>query len=510
MTKGVVATALARGWSVYCRDGQWILSFKDERARGKKKWKEHRIPREIARTEKQAERYSTAWLSEYRAQLGDRPAALVEVVEDVKPTIRSLADDWIDLRDGDPKLSPAIRQQNASNLRQHVLRYPEIADVPICDLGSGVLREWLRKVRDHGKLKKVVVKTPDGGDRTKPGRGGKWVATGEPLAAYSTRNVVNSLTAFFDDAMAEEWIDIPANPMRHPGVRKEIPDAVTRAGRRVIVHLSKPVAEKLLASPTTSEIRRTRYLVALTSGMRDGEIAALRWDDVDLEARTLAVTKNLATKGPEGWATLGKTKTDASVRTLPLHPLAARALKAWKATGWARHVGQHPKTTDAVFANAAGDFHRPDSAGFLRDDLDAAELPSKYLDKHPFDFHALRRSFYSWLRAEGAERDIIEMLMGHSGSTVGDRHYDARDLERMRKAVEMIKLDLSTASVIAFPMRAAGGGQPPQEAECHPAKLPAGRGKPAGSSEKILKDLRHARSDSNRRHSASKADALSS
>jgi hypothetical protein len=47
--------------------------------------------------------------------------------------------------------------------------------------------------------------------------------------------------------------------------------------------------------------------------------------------------------------------------------------------------------------------------------------------------------------------------MGHSGGSVGERHYGAKELERMRAAVETIVLDLSTAQVIALPVRAAGG-----------------------------------------------------
>jgi hypothetical protein len=159
------------------------------------------VPREH-RSEKAAERYALAWLHEYLQQLGERPV-LPPAPEDERrgKTIRDLADKWIELRENDPKLSAAMRTQNASNVRRHVLTYPKVADVPIVELGSGALREWLREVRDHGRLKLQAS-----GEGEHPGRGGKWIKTGQPLAAYTTRNVVNTLTAFFDDAMAEEWV----------------------------------------------------------------------------------------------------------------------------------------------------------------------------------------------------------------------------------------------------------------------------------------------------------------
>src|SRR5260221_9909419 len=58
-------------------------------------------------------------------------------------------------------------------------------------------------------------------------------------------------------------------------------------------------------------------------GLRDGELAALTWADVDLESATplVHVTKALqmVSADAEGPATPGPTKTECSVRTLPLH-----------------------------------------------------------------------------------------------------------------------------------------------------------------------------------------------
>jgi integrase len=466
-----------RGWNLFRRgDGQWVLQYRT--APGN--WSETRVPREH-RTERAAEQYARAWLHEYTKQVAERPS--VNKIADERPTIRDLAEKWLELRDKDPKLSAATRTQNASNMRRHVLAYPKIADAPIADLGSGALREWLREVRDHGRLKlRTTTKDDD-----RPGRGGQWVKTGEPLAPYTTRNVVNTLSAFFNDAMAEQWVDLPANPMHHPGVRKEIPDAETRAG--TVIYLSRPAVEKLLAAMTTPEHRRLRYLLAATSGLRDGEIAGLRFEDVDFDAASVNVNKSLAEKGVEGWATLSKVKTKESKRLLPLHPLASRALRAWRAAGWARLVGRQPNASDPVFPNDKGESHRPASADLLRADLAAAQLPTLFQSKHPFDFHSLRRSFYTWLRAAGVESDTVKMLMGHSGGSVGERHYGAKELQRMRAAVETIVLDLSTAQVIALPVRAAGGSDRTPKAEgltaVFTAGLTAGRSKGGGQSSMI-------------------------
>jgi integrase len=79
--------------------------------------------------------------------------------------------------------------------------------------------------------------------------------------------------------------------------------------------------------------------------------------------------------------------------------------------------------------------YRPLSAALLREDLESARLSPLFQGKHPYDFHALRRSFYTWLRAAEVESDTVKMLMGHSGGDLGERRYGAKDLERIRAVV---------------------------------------------------------------------------
>ncbi len=450
-----------RGWNLYQRGGQWVISFRV--APGK--WRETRVPREH-RTERAAERYALAWLQAYRKELGERPA-VAESEDPRGPTIRDLAQRWFELSERNPKLSPATRHQHVTCMTVHVLGYREVADVPIADLGPATLRAWLRKVRDDGKVTQRW--------ETRDGQRVRTLVRGGPLAPFSCRNVVNSLTAFFADALAEEWIDLPANPMKHEAVRREVPEGVTLAGKHTIVHFSRPVAERLLTCPGVPEWRRVRVLVALTSGMAEGELAGLRFDDLDLDADVpiVRVTKALAQKGAGGWATLGRTKTENRVRTLPLHSLAVRSLKAWRATGWAKWVGHHPRPTDFLFPNEKGEGWRPDMAPMLRADLRAAGLPDQY-EGNPFTAHATRRSFATWLTEAGVAESTIKRLMGHAGSGVTQQHYTAQTLATLKAAVETIRLDLSTGEVIALPMRAVGGSERDPQADGHTAEFTAG------------------------------------
>jgi integrase len=71
------------------------------------------------------------------------------------------------------------------------------------------------------------------------------------------------------------------------------------------------------------------YVLALATGARKGELLGLAWDDVDLDASTLSITKALRRSARGGYE-VGPTKTTASVRKVTLGPTTVAALRAHK------------------------------------------------------------------------------------------------------------------------------------------------------------------------------------
>ena len=265
-----------------------------------------------------------------------------------------------------------------------------------------------------------------------------------------------------------------------PEVRKKIPMAETlveRAGDDKVV-LTQGQVETLLASSAVPEPRRVRYLIAVQSGARDGELAALLWRDVHLDGPLplLDVIKALATRGETGWATLGKLKTRGSKRKIPLHPQTQRALRAWYAVGWPQHVGRRPAPDDYLFPNAQGEAHRPASAELLRRDLESAGLPTSFVGRHPFTFHALRRTFATMLSDAFVSSDIRDALLGHVEGKTAEKFYVGGAYVRRAFEAGIAKLptlDLTTGVLVAMPMRAVGASAPDT------AELTAARGKGA-------------------------------
>jgi hypothetical protein len=198
-----------RGWRVFIgADQQWQVRF---RTPLDPSWHNHRVPREHE-TEAAAIAYAKRWYESLLAELREAPPTLANPVGPATPTIRSLIPDWFDYMNGTVdgrELRPATRLLRQGAIDRHILNSP-IADMPLATIGRRPLRAWIRGLRE-------------------------WVSpvTKRPLSSYRIRNIVGTLRAFFADAMAEEWVDLPANPMKHDAVTRLIPEGEPAWGKPI-------------------------------------------------------------------------------------------------------------------------------------------------------------------------------------------------------------------------------------------------------------------------------------
>jgi integrase len=260
--------------------------------------------------------------------------------------------------------------------------------------------------------------------------------------------------------MAEGWCDLAANPMHHEAVRRLVPEGVPQWGPHCQPHLTRAQIERLVTCSQVPAWRRVHHLFAATSGLAQGEIFGLAWRDMDLENGVVRINKALALKSKSGRVGLQNPKTSNRMRELPVHSLAVKALKAWKARGFAEFAERVPLDSDPVFPSPRRNKHReimrwrPNMSEFLREDLRISGQPDSY-EGWPLTAHALRRTFATWL----AEAEVPELsrrrLMGHAAANVTDGSYTSKSVAMLREAVEKIKLDLSAGEVIDFPMRLA-------------------------------------------------------
>src|ERR671910_147090 len=83
---------------------------------------------------------------------------------------------------------------------------------------------------------------------------------------------------------------------------------------------------KVLFEAARGDRLEALYVLAVTTGLRQGEVLGLRWDDIDLEVGTLQVRRTLTTA--KGGPVLSAPKTKGSRRTVKLSHTALEALRS--------------------------------------------------------------------------------------------------------------------------------------------------------------------------------------
>lgn len=150
---------------------------------------------------------------------------------------------------------------------------------------------------------------------------------------------------------------------------------------------------------------------ALYTGCRRGELAALTWADVDMEARTITISKSLY-RSETGKMQLKSTKTEAGIRTVPILDKLYEKLNPG---------------TGPVFPREDG--------GYLTD-RQLMRRWEKYqtLTGVSCTPHQLRHAYATMLYEAGLDAKDAQYLLGHAQlSTTMDIYTDIR--EQRRKAI---------------------------------------------------------------------------
>jgi hypothetical protein len=121
-------------------------------------------------------------------------------------------------------------------------------------------------------------------------------------------------------------------------------------------HLSVDEVRRVLAA-TNNPTERARWLLALSLGMRCGEVLALRWDDIDLDnpSPRLTISGSLQFQTGAGLVRV-EPKTRHSIRTLMLAPEHVSALRALRVEQAAQSLASvvNYNTSNYVFTSAVG------------------------------------------------------------------------------------------------------------------------------------------------------------
>ena len=373
----------------------------------------------------------TRWQASYvdgagkrRAKLFERKSDgegwLVEVQHDVKrglhtpgsvsPTVKVAAALWIK-RSKEKGLEPTTVQQYQEHVDLHLL--PFIGSKKLADLTVPAVNSFADDLKDAGRSHAMV------------------------------RRVIRSLGAIFREARRR---GLAAND---PTAGLDLNLADREDPRPVIP--TKAELQLIIAGATGRW--RPLILTAIFCGLRGSELRGLRWIDVEFDARQISVAQRA-----DAFHRIGRLKSKAGYRSIPMPPLVVNALREWKLVCPKGDLG-------LVFPTGAGkvESHSNISQRGLEPILIAAgiTIPTPVLDNAgkptinnagepvmrdapKYGMHSLRHACASLWIDSGNNPKRIQKLMGHSTiqmtfDTYGHLFADA---EADQKAAEDIQLRL--------------------------------------------------------------------
>jgi len=207
-------------------------------------------------------------------------------------------------------------------------------------------------------------------------------------------------------AQAVRWDLIPRNPA--DAVKPPAPAA------REMHPLSADEARRLLEAARGDRLEAL-YVLAIYTGMRQGELLALKWEDVDLNGRSLRVRRTLTRKSGDGSYDLGEPKTRKSRRTIRLSGRVVEALRSHRSRQAEERLrlGGLYRDQGLVFAGETGSIINPSnlrsrSFGPL---LERAGVPR-------ITFHDLRHTCASLLFQKNVHPKLVQELLGHASVAI--------------------------------------------------------------------------------------------
>lgn len=283
----------------------------------------------------------------------------------------------------EPAILPTLKFATQRNYRHLIRRhlFPVFGDQPMCDIRRQHIQGF---ITDKMTRQKFSWKT--------------------------SLHLRNLLSTIFSTAV--HWEYVPLNPAT--GVK--LPPRPLRGQLRFLT--THEVARLLSA---LEEPGRTLVLMAVLTGMRIGELLALRWKNVDFDGKTIRVREAVY----EGHNSTPKTQ--GGNRDIPFGPTLEQALR--------NHLGRRGTSDDSlVFPSRNGTYLRPGNLHkrWLLPACEKAEL-------RRFSWHDFRRTHATLLSDMGEPLKTAQAQLGHASLSTTAEIYAQAVPASQRAAVERLE-----------------------------------------------------------------------
>jgi integrase len=234
----------------------------------------------------------------------------------------------------------------------------------------------------------------------------------EGKAPGTVRNIITPLRKMLADAVRQGKL------LANPAARADLPATQNFIGQEISREHTEAIRAALVDAAPTDPLRNEPdtfyvcfYDVALGTGLRLGELRALRWRDVDRERRVIRVERAYSRR------VVKQPKSDAGVRTVPLFASVDEALRHLAARAVER--GRYAPD-ELVFATVRGtSLHESNfNRRVWRPALERAGLAA-----FGYRFHDLRHTCVSRLVGAGADVKLVQAVAGHASPVITLKRY---------------------------------------------------------------------------------------
>jgi len=341
-----------------------------------------------------------------------------------KRTIGQFAEEWLKTYQatGKKAKSKYLRRSTVNLIKK------TIGGLKLQEITTAQYQEQLNRMRDYGYLKKGA---------TEP----------TPYSKSSISNYHTVMRMIFKKALELEYIkkDITAFatiPEFEETVEKieSEPELPKYLEKEQLAKLLKVSSEMDKSEPYAIQCHRILFILAYT-GMRIGELLALKASDIDEINKRISITKTLYIKGKTEDFKLTPPKNKQSIRKIDVSQRVVNVLKeqiAWKNEFKMMH------RTFFQFDEGFLFFNEKWLMGYPMRDRDVREYMDAVLEKAglPGNLtpHSLRHTYTSLMAEAGVELAAIQQLLGHKNDNTTKLIYLHVTNPKKRSAVE--KLDM--------------------------------------------------------------------
>ena len=217
---------------------------------------------------------------------------------------------------------------------------------------------------------------------------------------------VNKLHVVLHKALSQavKWSILPHNVAEAVEAPRPTPNEI---------QVLSPEETRRLLEAASGDKLEALYVLAVTTGMRQGELLALKWQDVDLENGVISIRRTLTKSG--GRLLLSEPKTKKSRRTIQLTEAALGALRKHLdcQIEVVQRLGDLYRDQGLVFASEVGTLVNPTN---LRERSFASLLKRAGLSR--IRFHDLRHTCATLLLSRNVHPKYVQELLGHANIAI--------------------------------------------------------------------------------------------